>query len=123
MKTSIKNISIVSILTLIGSFLLVRFVFFQQHGMNQWPVILLIATLLILLIALWSRFKILTLFISISYLIGYYISYIFETTSVDQGGGATSNQWILWAIGILVISLIGLLVDVLVTKRNKPIIF
>lgn len=122
MRTSIKQVSLVGIVVLILSFLLVRFLLFDQHGMKQWPLILAVATLILMIIALWGRYKITSLFMSLSYLLGYFLSLVFQMSGVDPGGGRTSNQWILWAIFILLISLIGVIVEYFVTKRNKPIV-
>ena len=77
------------------SYLLCRFVFFKMHGMKDWPNILAVVGLTIIVIASIIGRRILSLATVLGYIGGVVLAMIFHTHGVDQGGGTTDNAWII----------------------------
>lgn len=122
----IKNRStaiLISVIVLAISFILVRFVWFEQHQMSQWSLILLGVNALIIAIFLFSHFNISGVLSSFGYIIGYGVSRWLGSSVIDPVEGAKSNYWFIWLIVLLVVALLALIIEVAIAKRHKPIIF
>lgn len=93
------------------SYWLCRFVFYEIHGMKDWPNILAIVSFIIIVIASIVGKKILSLATVLGYMVGFVLAMIFHTYGVDQGGGVTDNAWIIWSCIFLLSIIIGLFMD------------
>ena len=119
---SIKNkilwgISTVGLLTI--SYWLFRFIFFETHGMKDWPSALAMASLIIIIIATIFGKKIIPILTLVGYIGGFIISMIFNIDSVDPGGGRTNNAWIIWGVVFIISILIGIILNFLYDKKDK----
>jgi hypothetical protein len=105
---------------LIGiSYLLFRFVFFNMHGMKEWPMDLAVLCIAIIMIATIFGNRKISIAIGIGYIGGFIIAMIFNTDGVDPGGGRTNNAWILWSGVLLVSLLIGFIASFIPNRIRK----
>jgi len=88
---------VISLGILIIGFALGRYVFFDVHGMKEFPVTLLILGLVVMLISLLTSKKVLPYFISAGYIIGFVFGFLFQVTKMDVNGVSVNNLWVIWA--------------------------
>lgn len=99
---SIWGIAAVAMIGL--SYLLVRFVLFDLHGMKEWPNILALFSIVVIVMASILKKRVIFIGVIFGYLVGFALAMIFSTSGVDAGGGATNNAWIIWT-GFLLLSI------------------
>lgn len=83
-------------------FILIRYPLFKLHGMIQWPLTLAVICLAVIIVSFVAKAAITPLSTSASYIIGFFIAYIFQSNGTDPGGGRTNNLWIIWTVIIAV---------------------
>lgn len=111
-----------SMLVLFGiSYWLCRFAFFQMHGMKQWPNLLAVMGITILVVAALFGNRIIPVASIIGYLGGFILAMIFNTDGVDQGGGRTNNAWIIWGTIFIFSILLGFILSCIYKNRPKNI--
>jgi len=103
---------------LLVGFIICRYVFFNLHGMKEWPVDLLIAGLVVQLVSLLARKKYVSWFCAVGYSFGFWLGVIFHKEGFDPGGGRTDNLWQIWTIVFLVCILAGVIFEI-VRKWRK----
>lgn len=102
---------------LIG-FVLCRYVFFDLHGMKEWPIDLFIAGLAALLVSLFARKQYVPWFTAGGYVLGFLLGVLFHTEGTDPGGGKTDNLWIIWTVVLAVCILAGILYEIWMKWRK-----
>ena len=108
----------VSFIILLFGFLLCRFVFFELHGMKEWPVDLFVVGLIVLLISLLARRKYVPWFAAGGYFLGFLAGIIFHTEGFDPGGGKTDNLWQIWTVVFVVCILAGIVFEIVMKWRK-----
>ena len=109
----------ISLLILVLSYLLCRFVFLDIHGIKQWPDFLACLGGIILIFTGVIKLKYTPVMVSLGYIVGFVFGEIFHTESIDPGAGATDNLWSIWTISYFIIIFIGLIVDF--ARKRKSI--
>lgn len=109
---------VVSLGIIFLGFLLCRFVFFELHGMKEWPLDLLIAGVVVLGISLLAKKKYFPWFVSGGYYIGFWLGVIFHTEGFDPGGGRTDNLWQIWTVVFAVCILAGVIFEIAMKWRK-----
>ena len=112
-----KKIVLLSVGVLAISFALIRFLFFELHGMKQWPFILMSLCLAIIIISFGLKAKMTSITSSISYIIGFFFAYIFQKDGVDNGGGRTNNLWIIWTMIIIMAVIVSGIVEYILSRN------
>lgn len=95
-KISLIN-HVIGLGILIVGFVLGRYVFFDVHGMKEFPVTLLVLGSVVMLISLLTSKKVLPYFISAGYLIGFVFGFLFQVTKMDANGVSVNYLWVIWA--------------------------
>lgn len=103
---------------LLVGFLLCRFVFFNLHGMKEWPFDLFVAGVVVLLVSLIAKKQFVPWFTSVGYLVGFLAGVIFYTEGFDPGGGRTDNLWQIWTIVFVVSILVGIVFEIVMKWRK-----
>ena len=93
------------------SYWLCRFVFYGMHGMKDWPNMLAVVGLIIIVIASIVGNRILSVATVVGYMGGFALAMIFNTDGLDQGGGGTNNAWIIWGCVFILSVIVGLFMD------------
>lgn len=110
----------ISMIGLLGiSYWLSRFSFFEMHGMKQWPNLLAILSITIIVIATIFGNRIIPVVTVVGYMSGFILAMIFNTDGVDQGGGRTNNDWIIWATVFIFSILIGIILGFIYKQRHE----
>ena len=117
-KTNNQTRTLIMIILLFTSFILSRFVFFGMHGMKDWPNLLAIISLVIIIIASILKKRIIPVATIGGYLGGFIIAMIFNTYGLDIGGGRMNNAWLLWGAVFTISILIGLIVEYILKRKN-----
>lgn len=118
---NIKNkylwgISMIGLLVI--SYMLCRYIFFEMHGMKQWPKLLAIVGLTIIIIATILGKRVVSVATVIGYIGGFILAMAFNTDGIDPRGGRTNNAWIIWGITLCCSILIGFVME-LIRRRNN----
>ncbi len=87
-----------SLCVLCAGYLLCRYVFFEVHGMKQWPACLFLLGLAVLGISFFTKKKWTPLVTAFSYPIAFAIGALFQTDGTDPGGGRTNSLWAIWTV-------------------------
>lgn len=112
-----RNISgIITVAMIFLSYLLVRFVLFDLHGMKEWPNYLAILSISFVVGASILKKKKVFVGVVFGYLVGFAFALIFSKSGVDAGGGASNNAWLLWSIFLLLSTFVSLIVS----YKKKP---
>lgn len=98
--------------------LVCRFFMFDFHGMKQYPMILFIVSLSILIISLLLKKHLLSIISILGYVGGFLIAFIFNSDGIDAGGGRTNNLWIIWTVTMLTCIIIGIAVEVIIHQKK-----
>ena len=115
MKIAVLSVGILAI-----GFSMIRFPLFQLHGMKQWPFILMLLCLAVIIISFILKTKITSLACSVSYIIAFFFAYIFQTDGIDASGGKTNNLWIIWTIiVIMTVVMFGIMEYIMSRKVTK----
>ena len=101
------------------SYWLCRFVFFDLHGMKSWPTALASFGLSVIVIAIIFNLSILGLAAVVGYLVGFILAMLFNTASLDPGGGTLNNAWIIWGAVFIISLLLGFTLDVISRHKGK----
>ena len=83
-------------------FIVIRYPLFKLHGMIWWPLTLAVICLAVIIVSFVAKAVITSLSTSASYIIGFFIAYIFQSNGADPGGGRINNLWIIWTVIIAV---------------------
>lgn len=113
-----KQSALLSLIILFLGYILIRYLFFDLHGMKDWPTVLFVSCFAILIVHFFIKAKFAPLIVSVFYSVGFVIGLIFQTDGVDAGGGATNNLWLIWTTVILVSFFISIIIELLVTKKS-----
>ena len=105
---------LISLGILLLGLVLCRYVFFNLHGMKEWPFDLLLFGLAALLLSLLARKQYAPWFTSTGYFLGFWIAFIFHTHGFDPAGGKTDNFWGIWMVAFFCCILAGFLFEVVV---------
>ena len=110
-----------AVAVLSAGFLLCRYAFFGLHGMMQWPLILFVFGLVVILIAAISDSRKVMLCTAAGYLAGFALGMTFnwDTFHPERGPGVyTNNNWSIWMFSLLFFIAGGVVWDI-VCKRKK----
>ena len=102
-------------------FVLCRYVFFDIHGMKQWPAILFGIGIIAVVISFILDGKTTPICIAFSYIVGFVVGIIFQTDGIDSGGARTNNLWIIWTVVFICLTLIGIIYDKFISIIKKKI--
>lgn len=117
-----KNILIhaLSLGVLCTSFVLLRFVFLQIHGMKGWPEMLFLVGFVALAISFVCKWRITPFCTAFAYSIGFIAGFLFQTDGVDPGGGTTNNLWIIWTAVLASLIVVGIIVEIVIRTKKAP---
>lgn len=118
----IKNKSLwgISMIALLGiSYWLCRYTFFEMHGMKQWPNLLAIISITILVIATIFGNRLISTAVVIGYMGGFILAMTFNTYGIDQGGGGTNNAWKIWVTSFLLSIIFGIILTFISKQKIK----
>ena len=118
-----KNVMIhlLSLGVLCIGFALCRYVFFDIHGMKQWPVILFVIGIIAVIISFILEGKTVPICTALSYIAGFVAGVIFQTDGTDSGGTTTNNLWIIWTVVFICLTLAGVIHDKFLSPSKKTI--
>lgn len=108
---------VIMIIILAISYWLSRFVFFEMHGMKDWPNLMALVSIIIIIIAYLAGKRMISLMTVLGYMGGFILAMIFNRDGLDPGGGRTNNAWIIWVIVLFVCLLIGLISEVFLKRK------
>ena len=102
-------------------FVLCRYVFFDIHGMKQWPVILFAIGIIAVAISFILEGKTTPVCTAFSYIAGFVVGVMFQTDGTDAGGTTTNNLWIIWTVVFICLTLAGVIHDKFLSPSKKTI--
>lgn len=117
MKKNNSNI-LLPLVIHIFSFINIRYILFDIHGMKQLPLILFLCVFIAIIASALIKAKIIPYIISISYPIGFIIALTFQKNGTDPGGGRTNNLWVIWVSSIIVIVIISIIIEFIIKKNS-----
>ena len=114
---------IVSLLVLIGSYLLFRYPLLDLHGMKEWPFDLLIPGIAAIVVAgIILGKRIVPVFTAMGYISGFFVGLLFQSDYYDSGGGRLNNMWAIWTVFYLAVIAAGVIAEIIneiMSKRKK----
>ncbi len=112
--------SLISLGVLVVGFILIRYPLFylHLHGMIQWPLILAIICLTVIIVSFVTKAVIIPLSTSVSYIAGFFIAYVFQSDGTDPGGGRTNNLWIIWTMAIIVTIIVSSIYEFVRSRKT-----
>ena len=108
---------LIPLIILIFSFIIIRYVLFDIHGMKQMPLILFLCVFIAITVSILSKVKIIPYILAISYPIGFALGLIFQKNGTDLGGGLTNNLWAIWVSSIVVIVIISIIIEFIIKEK------
>lgn len=117
MKRINKSI-LMPLIVLIFSFIIIRYVLFEIHGMKQFPLILFLCVFIAITVSTLTKLKITSYIFAIAYPIGFIIGLIFQKNGTDLGGGLTNNLWLIWVSSIVIIAIISIIIEFIIKKNS-----
>lgn len=106
-------------LAMLLSFIFCRYVFFDLHGMKQWPFYLFVFGLMITLIGAVFEARCVMLLTATGYIGGFALGILFGVDHADSGGGRSNNMWVIWTVSFLIIILVGIIWELLNKQMLK----
>ena len=121
-KNKVSLIShVIALGVLLVGFILGRYVFFDVHGMKEFPTTLLILGLVVMVISAITSKKVLPYFISAGYIIGFVIGFLFQVTKMDANGVSVNNLWVIWAGVYVAVIVAGFLCESFIRKYGSSV--
>ena len=117
-KKNIVN-HVIALGILMVGFILCRYIFFDIHGMKEFPKVLLILGLVVMAISALTKKKILPYFISAGYIVGFVFGFIFQVTKIDANGVSVNNLWVIWALVNVTFIAVGIICEWFFRKYAK----
>ncbi|MEG2678129.1 MAG: hypothetical protein RR933_08410 [Oscillospiraceae bacterium] len=119
-KINCKNIlwALIAFIALGASYLVFRFGMFDLHGMKQLPTILCLVSLAVLILSLILKKHWLAASTDLGYIGGFVVALLLNSDSVDAGGAATNNLWIIWTAILLACIAAGIVIEIAL-NRNR----
>ena len=114
-------IHLLSLGALCIGFALCRYVFFDIHGMKQWPVILFVIGIIAVTISFILEGKTVPICTALLYIAGFVAGVFFQTDGTDSGGTTTNNLWIIWTVVFICLTLAGVIYDKFLSPLKKTI--
>ena len=114
-----RQSALLSIIVLFLGYLLIRYALLDLHSMKDWPTVLFVSCFVVIAICFFTKKTIASFITSISYVIGFALGYIFQSSGVDAGGGTTNNLWIIWTITIFVFVFIAIITELFALKKTN----
>lgn len=118
-KQNERKIYLLSSLSLAIFYLLLRFPLLSLHGMKDWPGVLAIVGLIVVLFSALLKRKWIALGAAFGYPIGFLLGYLFKTDGLDLHGASTNTLWYLWMMVYLLFILSGLGLDLYLKFKEK----
>ena len=109
---------LISFATLCFGYFVIRYILFDFHEMKQWPLVLLVGCVVVIVVSYLAHSKILPLVTSISYPLGFAVGAMFHTTTFDDAVGRTDNLWIIWTAVIMIAMIVSGIVEFIILKRK-----
>ena len=121
MQVKKRIIGIVSLLVLTGSYLLVRYPLFELHGMKDWPLVLLTAGSIAVVIAgIILGKRVVPVFTAVGYILGFFGGFLFQSDRYDANSKTYSNDmWAIWTVSFLALITAGIIVEIINGAMNK----
>ncbi len=111
-----RMFGILSLIVMVGSYLVVRYLLFGLHGMKEFPLVLwVVGVFLIILTGLVKKNKVIPPIIALGYIIGFAVGALF---GYDYGEGL-NNLWIIWLWCFVTIVLVGVIGNLFLQKRSQ----
>ena len=110
---------LLSFATLCFGYFVIRYILFDFHGMKQWPLVLLVGCVVVIVVSYLAHSKILPLVTSISYPLGFAVGAMFHTTTFDDAVGRTDNLWIIWTAVIMIAMIVSGIVEFIIILKRK----
>lgn len=104
---------ILASLAMLLGFIFCRYVFFDLHGMKQWPFYLFLFGLMITVIAAIFEARGVMLLTATGYIGGFALGILFGVDHADPSGGRSNNIWLIWTVSFLIIILVGIIWELL----------
>ena len=121
-KNKISLIShVVALGILLVGFILGRYVFFDVHGMKEFPSTLLVLGLVAMAISVLTSKKVMPYFISAGYIIGFVFGFLFQVTGLDANGVSVNNLWVIWAAVYVAFILVGFICEICFRKYGSSV--
>lgn len=115
-----RIVGIVSLLVLIGSYLLFRYPLLDLHGMKDWPFVLLIPGIIAVVTAgVILGKRIVPVFTTVGYILGFFGGFLFQSDYYDNGGGRLNNMWAIWTVSYLAVIAAGVIVEIINSIMSK----
>lgn len=121
MKADIRKKALVllgALVVLAASYLVCRYALFDLHGMKQWPTVLFVAALAVLLLSGVTGKPRLACCTSLGYICGFALGLLLRTTTVDPAGGSVDNMWRIWTVALVAFMLLGAALEFIATVRR-----
>ena len=119
-----RIVGIISLLVLIGSYLLFRYPLLDLHMLIDWSLVLLIPGAAAVVIAGIILGKItVPVFTAVGYILGFFGGLLFQSDSYNAGSETYSNNmWAIWTVSYLAVITAGIIVEIvngIMSKRKK----
>ena len=101
------------------SYLLCRYVFFDLHGMKQWPNALAALCLAVLIVSALAGKARLAAATALGYICGFGAGLLLHSDGVDQGGGAVNDLWEIWTAVLLIFIAAGIAAEAAAAIKEK----
>ena len=112
-------VHLISAVILLLDFLLCRYLFFELHGMKEWPVFMLGLGIAVLIVSFLLKGRHLPLISANGYLAGFVVGLVFRTNGMDPGGGRTNNMWLIWLAVWLGVNLVGVTAEIFLGRKGE----
>lgn len=113
------KIIVLLLIIVLTNYILTRYVFFDLHGMKDFTDTMALISAALTCIFILSNNLLASLCSSVGNVIGFFLGYKFNTTTIDFITGNTNNYWLIWAISYLIIVLIGMILSKMFHVKHK----
>ena len=101
--------------TLIVSYILIRVVFFDLHGMIQFTDTLILVDSALTAVFILRNNSFSATLITLAYPLGFVLAYLFQTTN-----GSFNNLWIIWLVVELIMFVLSMAINMFHVKHYFP---
>ena len=113
------NISIIYLVIVLITYILTRFIFFNVHGMKEFPNTMILLSGALTCLFILSNNYVAATCSSLGNLLSFFIGMMFHKSYVDVITGNNDNFWLIWLVSYIIVVILGMVIGKMFHVKHR----